>query len=68
VLADAGYGVSTAFRHGLDARGLRWAVGIVGNQKIYASDVRLVPPTGRARKPVPDQEPRDAEAMLADLT
>jgi len=23
VLADAGYGVSAAFRHGLDARGLR---------------------------------------------
>ena len=28
VLADAGYGSSAAFRHGLDARGLRWAVGI----------------------------------------
>ena len=25
VLADAGYGASAAFRHGLDARGLRWA-------------------------------------------
>ncbi|KQP91661.1 IS701 family transposase [Methylobacterium sp. Leaf117] len=68
VLADAGYGVSAAFRHGLDARGLRWAVGIVRNQKVYASDVRLVPPTGRARKPAPDREPREAEAVLADLT
>ncbi|MFD0936049.1 IS701 family transposase [Methylobacterium trifolii] len=68
VLADAGYGVSAAFRHGLDARGLRWAVGIVRNQKIYASDVQLVPPTGRARKPAPDREPREAEAVLADLT
>ncbi|WP_244479736.1 IS701 family transposase, partial [Methylobacterium sp. Leaf111] len=67
VLADAGYGVSAAFRHGLDARGLRWAVGIVKNQKVYAADVRLVPPTGRARKPVPDQEPREAEAVLSDL-
>src|SRR6478609_6736822 len=28
VLADAGYGSSAAFRHGLDARGLSWAVGI----------------------------------------
>ena len=27
VLADAGYGASAAFRQGLDARGLRWAVG-----------------------------------------
>ena len=26
VVADAGYGSSTAFRHGLSARGLRWAV------------------------------------------
>ena len=25
VLTDAGYGASAAFRHGLDARGLRWA-------------------------------------------
>ena len=53
VLADAGCGVGAAFRHGLDARGLRWAVGIVRNQKVYAADVQLVPPTGRARKPVP---------------
>ena len=68
VLADAGYGVSAAFRHGLDARGLRWAVGIVKNQKVYAADVRLVPPTGCARKPSPDREPREAEAVLADLT
>ena len=67
VLADAGYGVSAAFRHGLDARGLRWAVGIVRNQKVYAAEVRLVPPTGRARKPSPDQEPREAEAVLAEL-
>ena len=28
VLADAGYGLSAPFRQGLDARGLRWAVGI----------------------------------------
>ena len=26
VLSDAGYGASAAFRHGLDERGLRWAV------------------------------------------
>ena len=67
VLADAGYGCSAAFRHGLDARGLAWAVGIASNQKVYDPDVRLVPPSGRARKPVPDQEPREAEAVLAAL-
>ena len=65
VLADAGYGTSAAFRHGLGARGLRWAVGIVKNQKVYTPTVQLVPPTGRARNPVPDQEPGDAEAVLA---
>ena len=47
VLADAGYGASAVFRHGLDQRGLAWAVGIPRNQKVYAADVRLVPPGGR---------------------
>ncbi len=52
VLADAGYGCSAVFRHGLDARGLAWAVGIAKNQKVYDPGVRLVEPGGRARKPV----------------
>jgi len=78
VLADAGYGTSAAFRHGLDARGLRWAVGIAKNQKVYDAHVqlvppagrarKLVPPAGRARKLVPDQEPRPAEEILTALT
>lgn len=67
VLADAGYGASAVFRHGLDARGLRWAVGIPRNQKVYGLDVQLVKPAGRARKLVPDEEPREAEAVLAEL-
>jgi SRSO17 transposase len=65
VLADAGYGASAEFRRGLDERGLAWAVGIPRNQKVYGADVRLVPPGGRKRRPVPDQEPREAEAVLA---
>ena len=65
VLADAGYGASAAFRHGLDARGLRWAVGIPRTQKVYDRDVRLPPPAGRKRRPVPDQEPQTTEAALA---
>jgi SRSO17 transposase len=65
VLADAGYGASAAFRHGLDARGLRWAVGIPRTQKVYSRDVQLIPPVGRKRRPVPDQEPQAAEAALA---
>ena len=67
VLADAGYGTSAAFRHALDERGLLWAVGIARNQKVYGTDVQLVPPTGRARRPVPDQEPQAAEDVLAKL-
>jgi SRSO17 transposase len=67
VLADAGYGASAKFRHGLDKRGLTWAVGIPCNQKIYSRDVQLVPPGGRKRRPAPDQEPCEAEAVLAEL-
>ena len=50
---------SAAFRQGLSERGLTWAVGIPRNQKVYGADVQLVPPTGRKRRPAPDQEPRD---------
>ena len=68
VLSDAGYGASAAFRHGLDERGLCWAVGIPCNQKVYAPDVQLLPPTGRQRRPRPDQEPQTADAVLAAQT
>jgi SRSO17 transposase len=68
VLADAGYGASAAFRQGLDARGLLWAVGIPRNQKVYSAAVQLVPPRGRGRKPVPSEEPLEAEKVLAGLS
>src|SRR5215213_7270984 len=68
ILADAGYGASAAFRQGLSEHGLTWAVGIPRNQKVYGADVRLIPPTGRKRRPAPDQEPREAEVVLADLS
>ena len=67
VLADAGYGTSAAFRHGLDARGLRWAVGIAKNQKVYDPHVQVAVPAGRARRLVPDQDPREAVAVLDEL-
>jgi SRSO17 transposase len=54
-LAAAGYGASAEFRHGLDERQLRWAVGIPCNQKVYGASARLIPPTGRKRHPVPDE-------------
>ena len=70
VLADAGYGMSAPFRQGLSARGLTWAVGIPGRQKVYPTDVALTWPNagrGRPRKnPLPDPLSRSAEAMLAE--
>ncbi len=69
VLADAGYGLSAPFRHGLDARRLKWAVGIPKHQKVYPGDVKLIfPIAGRGRprqRHIPDQLSVPAEAMLA---
>jgi SRSO17 transposase len=69
VLADAGYGTSADFRHGLDERGLTWAVGIPRTQKVYTTAVRLRWPRaarGRPRRvPVPSEEPRAVEQVLA---
>ena len=69
VLADAGYGLSAAFRQGLDARKLTWAVGVPKHQKVYPADVGLVFPVagrGRPRKRhIPDQLSLSAEEMLA---
>jgi SRSO17 transposase len=70
VLADAGYGMSGPFRQGLSARGLTWAVGIPGRQKVYPADVALTWPDagrGRPRKnPLPQPLSRSAEAILAE--
>lgn len=72
VLADAGYGLSASFRQGLSARGLTWAVGIPGRQKVYPVEVSLVFPVagrGRPRKNrVPDILSTSAESLLADAT
>jgi SRSO17 transposase len=68
VLADAGYGASAAFRQGLNERGLAWAVGIGGRQKVYPADVALIFPVagrGRPRKRhVPDTKSVSAEKIL----
>ena len=67
VLADAGYGASPEFRQGLTGRNLLWAVGIPRNQKVYGAAVQVTVPPGRRRRPVPDEEPRAAEEVLAGL-
>jgi SRSO17 transposase len=68
VLADAGYGSSAPFRQALSARGLSWAVGLSRHQKVYPSDVTMIFPTERARKPrkhhIPDMLPVSAETTL----
>jgi SRSO17 transposase len=70
VLADAGYGLSAPFRQGLTARGLTWAVGIPGRQKVYPADVNLIfPVAGRGRprqRHVPDRLSVHAEDLLAE--
>jgi SRSO17 transposase len=70
VVADAGYGVSAAFRSGLSKRGLIWAVGIPKVQNVYATTVELHWPkasTGRPRKhPVPSENPVPAGQALQD--
>src|ERR1039457_951713 len=70
VLADAGYGLSAPFRHGLTTRGLAWAVGIPRHLKMYPVGVKLIWPVagrGRPRKRhIPDILSRAAEDMLAN--
>lgn len=72
VLADAGYGNSANFRHGLSQRGLLWAVGILPCQKVYPADVQLAPPvqppTGRTQKhPAASQKSRPAKCAMGAL-
>jgi SRSO17 transposase len=68
VLADAGYGLFAPFHQGLEARGLKRAVGIPKLQKVYPSNVRLVFPIagrGRPRKRhIPNQLSAPAEDVL----
>jgi SRSO17 transposase len=68
VLADAGYGLSAPFRQALSERGLSWAVGVLGRQKVYPVEVTMIFPVlgrGRPRKhPVPDVTSIPAQAML----
>jgi SRSO17 transposase len=74
VLADAGYGVSSAFRAGLRLMNLRYAVGVAANQGVYPPDVAVTAPerlparTGRPRRHAKPSCPAvSAEAFIADL-
>jgi SRSO17 transposase len=72
VVADAEYGKAAPFRAGLEARGLRYAVGIPPTQKAYPADVTLEPappgPSGRRPKhPVPSAAARSVAALVDAL-
>jgi SRSO17 transposase len=73
VLADAGYGGCAAFRQGLSALGLTWAVGVPATCRVYPRSVRVTVPaptcaTGRpptlARV---SAEPQSAKQIIASL-
>mgnify|MGYP002714752989 CR=1 FL=1 len=71
-LGDAEYGKAAAFRHGLSARGLPWALGIAPNPKVYPAEVTLTwpapKPNGRPRKhPLPSAKSVGAAALFATL-
>jgi SRSO17 transposase len=72
VLADAGYGLSAAFRRALSERGLHWAVGIPRHQKVYPANVALIFPVARRgrrrQRHIPDNKSIAVEAMLADAS
>ena len=54
VLADAGYGVDTAFRERLSELGLRYVVGVTGSVTVWPSGREPLPPQayrGRGRVP-----------------
>ncbi len=62
VLADAGYGVSQEFRHALTTRGLTWAVGVVGHQKVFGEHVAVRDPPPKAKgKGRPNKHPVPSE-------
>jgi len=71
VLADAAYGSCAAFRQGLSARGLTWAVGVRTNLQLYPVTVRLswTRKGGgrRQRHPKPLTPPRLVPAMATSL-
>jgi SRSO17 transposase len=71
VVADAGYGDTTEFRLGLEARGLSYVLAVKGATSAYPADaVPETPPySGRGRPPVPryreDPSPLSALALIA---
>jgi SRSO17 transposase len=75
VLADAGYGVDTAFRQALSDMGLTYAVGVTSAVVVWAPGVEPLPPvpySGKGRPPVmprrtPELQPTSVKALAMSL-
>jgi len=75
VLADAGYGIDTAFRTALTALGLRYSLGVQSSTSLWAPGSAPLPPktwSGRGRPPTrvrrsPEQKPLSAEKLARSL-
>jgi SRSO17 transposase len=75
VVADAGYGTVTAFREGIAALGLSYAVGILAETKLWLGKEGPLPPKrwgGRGRPPTryrrtPRHRPRSAKELAREL-
>lgn len=75
VLADAGYGVDTAFRQALSDMGLMYAVGVTSSVVVWAPGVEPLPPapySGRGRPPVvprrtAELQPTSVKALALSL-
>lgn len=75
VLADAGYGDETAFRDGITALGMLYAVGIRPGTTVWAPGTAPLPPkawSGRGRRPIklrrePGNEPITVKALAMAL-
>lgn len=75
VLADAGYGIDTAFRTALTALGLRYSLGVQSSTSLWPPGTSPLPPkpwSGRGRPPTrmrrsPEQKPLSAEKLARSL-
>ena len=67
MLADAGYGNGSAFRQGLSARGLTWAVGVPRTLKAFTTAVDLRFPRAKRGKPRQHAVPSETAQQAADL-
>jgi SRSO17 transposase len=66
VLADAGYGVDTAFRRALDEMGLLYVVGVTSAVVVWPPGVKPLPPApykGKGRPPVMPRRTADLQPI-----